>query len=164
MSIVRRLPMILIAGAIAIIASFALTAAPAVAEATTADASTTRVPGAAAPAPWTYQILAHEGTGLCLDASASQGVRLNDCGTGYQLWRKSNDEWKHDVTLRCLDGSASQGVRLNTCDGGRYQDWISSSDGSFKNKTGLCLDASVSQGVRLNTCNNSRYQDWTVLS
>ncbi|MFI5846051.1 RICIN domain-containing protein [Catenuloplanes sp. NPDC051500] len=70
--------------------------------------------------------IVHVQSGLCLDASASQGVRLNGCNGGaYQQWY-STTGWDvvHVRTGLCLDASVSQGAVLETCNGGTYQQWL----------------------------------------
>jgi alpha-galactosidase len=111
----------------------------------------------------------HVASGLCLDASVSQGVRLNNCNpTDYQQWVIIDQSvTKHVASGLCLDGSVSQGVRLNNCNGSDYQRWYTHSGSSPYNlvnrASDLCLDASVSQGVRLNTCKSSSdYQKWRL--
>jgi hypothetical protein len=111
----------------------------------------------------------HVASGLCLDASVSQGVRLNLCNsTNYQQWVVVDQSvTKHVASGLCLDGSVSQGVRLNDCTGSDYQRWYSHSSSNpydlVNRASGLCLDASVSQGVRLNTCKSSSdYQKWRL--
>jgi hypothetical protein len=118
----------------------------------------------------THYWMVHKESGLCLDGSISQGIRLNTCSVNsrYQKWQVINQSTiKHVQSTRCVDGSISQGVRLNTCDNdSRYQMWYSTDNtGSYdliNRASGRCLDASVSQGVRLNSCNGSDYQQWWV--
>ncbi|MEU8819856.1 hypothetical protein [Actinoplanes sp. NPDC048796] len=134
----------------ALIATFAMGAAPA----------------QAAPASFWLKSMKN---GMCLDASSSQGVRLNSCNDGiYQRWHSdpTTDEiW--NGTGKCLDGSTSQGVRLLDCNAGVYQKWVSHpADDSIRRATAttLCLDGSVSQGVRLLKCNSGDYQAWSLVS
>ncbi|MFK3983329.1 RICIN domain-containing protein [Micromonospora sp. NPDC050397] len=105
----------------------------------------------------------HVQSGLCLDGSVSQGVRLNVCNyLAHQSWEQNFGRLYHPQSGLCLDGSVSQGVRLNDCNSGFYQRWILMPAFAISNEqTGRCLDGSVSQGVRLITCEpGNDYQQW----
>ena len=142
--IVRRIVPGLAAGLSAMVAVVAMTATPAQA------------------ANWNRLKNAH--TGMCLDASESQGVRIQTCNSGsYQLWSGlSTGQLLHRQTGKCLDASVSQGVRINTCNGDFYQAWHASGSQLIQDGTYKCLDASVSQGVRFVACNGGDYQAWST--
>ncbi|MGI5285842.1 RICIN domain-containing protein [Nonomuraea polychroma] len=109
----------------------------------------------------------HSQSGMCLDASVSQGVKLKTCnGSVYQKWfRESTNNGitiVHSQSRLCLDGSTNYGVRLHACNGKLYQRWYWYDSGSMPNlKSGHCIDGSVSQGVRFKTCNGTSYQKWS---
>ena len=106
--------------------------------------------------------LTHVSTGLCLDASISQGVRLNRCnGTDYQGWVVDSGRWVHLQTGLCLDGSITRGVRLNYCNAGPYQEWYMQGD-TFRTLVGSCLDGTVSPGVRMKSCTDERSRKWQI--
>jgi hypothetical protein len=102
----------------------------------------------------------HVQSGLRLDGSVSQGVRLNTCSGGaYQRWDVQGYQFKHVQSGLCLDGSVGYGPRLHACNGSTYQQWRSPSGVDLRHaQSGLCLDGSIGHGVRLNTCNGSTYQ------
>src|SRR4051812_16684660 len=64
-------------------------------------------------------------TGLCVDGSVTQGVKLKSCnGSAFQQWLISGGKFKsRQYDNLCLDASVSQGVQLKTCNNGDYQQW-----------------------------------------
>jgi hypothetical protein len=113
-------------------------------------------------------------TGLCLDGSASQGVRMNTCSTAsrYQLWYVNcynidctDYELKNRANSNlCLDGTISSGARMLPCNGLVYQIWFQTATRHFSNYAygvARSLDGSASQGVQMKvTASASAYQHW----
>ncbi|NJP42627.1 RICIN domain-containing protein [Actinacidiphila epipremni] len=108
---------------------------------------------------------------LCIDDSATAGLRHNTCnGANYQDFTFTAQS-DGSVTIKnvhtglCVDDSVSTGLRHNTCNSSDYQRWdlLPWDDGTLSLMnvhTGLCVDDSVSAGLRHNTCNVSTYQSF----
>ncbi|WP_425554171.1 RICIN domain-containing protein [Kribbella yunnanensis] len=112
------------------------------------------------------------GTQYCLDASASQGVRLQPCNSEstYQQWRRvaAAGPLEHlNSSGDCLDASASAGVTLKRCNGSIYQNWSFDLEARqwVHRQSNKVLDASISQGVAIKAPDfTSPYQEWTNLN
>lgn len=132
-----------------------------------------------------YNIATH----LCLDDSASNGLRVFACSeasyqNGYQAFNTITTAGgghsfpytaiQNVNTGMCLDDSAANGLRDFPCNNASmvtgYQTWIVTKDLSsvywqLKNMaTGLCLDDSVQYGLRGFPCSDASftngYQEW----
>ncbi|GIJ44387.1 hypothetical protein Val02_12730 [Virgisporangium aliadipatigenens] len=119
--------------------------------------------------------LKNGGSNLCLDGSASQGVRMMTCSTTskYQRWTPAfHDPYDLEpIALRneaysdmCLDGSVSSGARLLPCNKKPWQIWSFGGMPSLMNDAygfDKALDGSASHGVRMNDrAYDSPYQTW----
>jgi hypothetical protein len=118
---------------------------------------------AVSAAAWGFWLKNRANTSLCLDGSATNGVRWATCSTTslYQQWNISGNFLFN--YYYCLDGAVANGVRAIDCNGSDWQSWYTVGE-NLHNKAyreARSLDGSVSQGIRMNTTNyGSRWQNW----
>jgi len=115
----------------------------------------------------------HVQSGLCLDGSASQGVRLVECnGSDYQNWTAERQDiivtityqLRNERTQTCLEGTISYGPRLRPCNNETsYDNWTYSGRelAPYLYRGVRCLDGSRSGGVQIKDCTgDNHYQQW----